>query len=92
MSLLPDHRGFHSETELLSPPLRTSSTTTEEGTEAIEKLLEEFGTEAQKSRIGNGLNASISGSSILKNCVETAFRLESKIAGTAASERYEAFF
>ena len=63
-----------------------------EATDAIEKLLEEFGTEAQKSRIAHGLKAGISSAVILKNCVETGLRFGSRIASTAASEGGEAFF
>jgi len=63
-----------------------------EATKAIEKLLAEFGTEAQKSRVGNGLKAGISSTFILKNFVETGLRFGSRIAGTAAGEGGEALF
>ena len=62
-----------------------------EATDAIEELLQEFGTEAQEITIRNGFKAAISTASILKNCVETGFKFGSRIAATAASEGGEAF-
>ncbi|XP_078348481.1 uncharacterized protein LOC144633503 [Oculina patagonica] len=57
--------------------------------EAIEKLLEEFGNEAQNSQIENGVKA---GLTIVKNCVESGLKVGAKIASTAASEGGEALF
>lgn len=63
-----------------------------EATEAIEKLLEEFGTEAQKIEIGNGLRAGISGALVVKNCLEAGLKFGARIAGMAAGEGGEALF
>ena len=62
-----------------------------EAVDAIEELLEDFGTEAHKSILGNGIKAGFSSAVILKNCVETGLKFGSRIAATAASEGGEAF-
>ena len=63
-----------------------------EATEAIGKLLEEFGKEAQKIEIKNGVKAGFISAFIAKNCVETGFKFGARIAGIAASEGGEALF
>ena len=63
-----------------------------DATEAIEKLLEGFGTEAQKSIMGNGFKAGISTAFIFKNCVEGGLRFGGRIAVTAANEGGGALF
>ena len=63
-----------------------------EAIEAIEKLLNEFGTEAQKSKVENGIKASICSVFVVKNCVETGLKVGGRIAGMAANEGGEALF
>lgn len=56
------------------------------------ELLEEFGTEAQKIKRGNGLRAGISGALVVKNCLEAGLKFGAGIAGMAAGEGGEALF
>lgn len=56
------------------------------------ELLEEFGTEAQKIKRGNGLRAGISGALVVKNCLEAGLKFGARIAGMAANEGGEALF
>ena len=63
-----------------------------EATEAIEMLVKEFGTEAMKTTIKNGLKAGFTGVFAVKNCVETCLKFGARVVGIAANEGGEAFF
>ena len=63
-----------------------------EATEAIAKLWEEFGNEALKSKVKNGLKAGIGAAGILKACTETGYKVGLRVSATAASEGGEALF
>ena len=63
-----------------------------EATEAIEKLLKVFETEAKKIIIKNVFKAGLAGAFVAKNCVETSLKFGARIAGIAANEGSEALF
>ena len=63
-----------------------------EATEAIEKLLIVFETEAKKIILKNGLKAGLAGAFVVKNCVETGVKFGARIAGIATNEGSEALF
>ncbi|XP_078347064.1 uncharacterized protein LOC144632317 [Oculina patagonica] len=63
-----------------------------EAHEGIKKLLKEFGNEAQKSTLSNGVKAGLTSAFIVKNCVETGLKVGARVASTAASEGGEALF
>ena len=63
-----------------------------EATEAIEELLKEVETKAQKIIIENGIKAGLAGAFVVKNCVETGLKLGARIASIAANEGGEALF
>ena len=61
-------------------------------TEAIEELLKEVETKANKIIKKNGLKAGLAGAFVVKNCVETGLKLGGRIASIAANEGGEALF